>query len=352
MKWPATIRWPCTNRSPRRSTGAYDRIRSHPGGCAHNGAANISERPRWPAIVLRTPKGWTGPADRRRQSRRGHLPLAPGPVAARRGRTPTSWRCSRVAPQLSTRDAVRRIGTLASTISPTSRRDGERAHGREPARERRPPAAAARRSGLPRVRRRRSHTSDRRARIHTPTRRNASRHIRSQRRAQNFRLFCPDETNSNRLSSVFDVENRCLDRPTNVDRRPRRARRPRHGGAERTPVRGLARGLFAHGPPRNVRDVRVIRDGLRLDDRAALQMARRGGGVAVARSGSVAQHPAHVHLLAKRSQRLQPPGARTHRRDAVEARHGRRGSISRRTPTRCSRSPTTVCARATTSTSS
>ncbi len=28
--------------------------------------------------------------------------------------------------------------------------------------------------------------------------------------AGNFRLFCPDETNSNRLSSVFEVENRCL----------------------------------------------------------------------------------------------------------------------------------------------
>ncbi|MGH7949346.1 MAG: phosphoketolase, partial [Candidatus Binataceae bacterium] len=27
---------------------------------------------------------------------------------------------------------------------------------------------------------------------------------------RNFRLFCPDETNSNRLGSVFDVENRCF----------------------------------------------------------------------------------------------------------------------------------------------
>jgi xylulose-5-phosphate/fructose-6-phosphate phosphoketolase len=28
--------------------------------------------------------------------------------------------------------------------------------------------------------------------------------------AQNFRLFCPDETNSNRLGNVFEVENRCF----------------------------------------------------------------------------------------------------------------------------------------------
>ena len=26
----------------------------------------------------------------------------------------------------------------------------------------------------------------------------------------NFRLFCPDETNSNRLGDVFEVENRCF----------------------------------------------------------------------------------------------------------------------------------------------
>jgi xylulose-5-phosphate/fructose-6-phosphate phosphoketolase len=29
-------------------------------------------------------------------------------------------------------------------------------------------------------------------------------------RQQNFRLFCPDESNSNRLTSVFEVENRCF----------------------------------------------------------------------------------------------------------------------------------------------
>ena len=30
------------------------------------------------------------------------------------------------------------------------------------------------------------------------------------RNPSNFRLFCPDETNSNRLGAVFDVEDRCL----------------------------------------------------------------------------------------------------------------------------------------------
>ena len=31
---------------------------------------------------------------------------------------------------------------------------------------------------------------------------------------KNFRLFCPDETNSNRLGAVFEVESRCLVEPT------------------------------------------------------------------------------------------------------------------------------------------
>ena len=35
------------------------------------------------------------------------------------------------------------------------------------------------------------------------------RDIFNEPRPTNFRLFCPDETNSNRLGDVFEVENRC-----------------------------------------------------------------------------------------------------------------------------------------------
>ena len=41
------------------------------------------DRPRWPMIVLRTPKGWTGPNDGRRRPDRGHLPFTPGPTLRR-----------------------------------------------------------------------------------------------------------------------------------------------------------------------------------------------------------------------------------------------------------------------------
>ena len=44
----------------------------------------VTERPAWPMIILRTPKGWTGPTRGGRKARRGHLAGAPG--AARRTR--------------------------------------------------------------------------------------------------------------------------------------------------------------------------------------------------------------------------------------------------------------------------
>ena len=41
-------------------------------------ANGFTGRPAWPMIVLRTPKGWTGPADDRRQEVRGLLAHPPG----------------------------------------------------------------------------------------------------------------------------------------------------------------------------------------------------------------------------------------------------------------------------------
>jgi xylulose-5-phosphate/fructose-6-phosphate phosphoketolase len=73
----------------------------------------------------------------------------------------------------------------------------------------------------------------------------------------NFRLFCPDETNSNRLGNVFEVENRCFVGPT-LD----------------------------------------IRDGVGVDDGAAHQVAPGSGEPPLAGADRVAQHLADVNLLA------------------------------------------------------
>ena len=44
------------------------------------------------------------------------------------------------------------------------------------------------------------------------------------RNGDNFRLFGPDETASNRLDDVFEVTNRAWDAEIAADRRPSRAR--------------------------------------------------------------------------------------------------------------------------------
>ena len=49
--------------------------------------------------------------------------------------------------------------------------------------------------------------------------------------SSNFRLFSPDENNSNRWQDVLDVTDRCYVAEILSDRRPLVARRPRHGGA-------------------------------------------------------------------------------------------------------------------------
>ena len=51
-------------------------------------------RPRWPMIVLRTPKGWTGPKNVDGLPAEGTLPLPSGAAGQRPGRTPSTWRCS------------------------------------------------------------------------------------------------------------------------------------------------------------------------------------------------------------------------------------------------------------------
>ena len=77
-------------------------------------------RPRWPMIVLRTPKGWTGPKDRRRPAGRGHLARAPG--AARRRAQPTRSTSRMLEPWMQSYrpgGAVRRARHASSRSWPT-----------------------------------------------------------------------------------------------------------------------------------------------------------------------------------------------------------------------------------------
>ena len=55
----------------------------------------FKQRPRWPMIIFRTPKGWTGPARGGRQARRGHVPASHQVPMARHGQAgahQASWK--------------------------------------------------------------------------------------------------------------------------------------------------------------------------------------------------------------------------------------------------------------------
>jgi len=166
--------------------------------------------PRWPAIVLRTPKGWTGPKQAHglpvEGTFRAHqVPLAavtkdPAELAALE-----AWMRSYRPEELF--DPSGRLAPPLRTLAPTGpRRMGANPHangrGAPVALDVPVPADYAIDVPGPGVVR---HESTRPLGellrdlyVKNPT---------------SFRLVCPDETNSNRLGAVFEVENRCFQEP-------------------------------------------------------------------------------------------------------------------------------------------
>ncbi len=190
---------------------ALSRIRDIQHEARATRAANISERPRWPAIVLRTPKGWTGPVALNGNPVEGtfrahQVPLPDARTNPDELRMLEEWmrgyhpeqlfdESGHLAPELAALApaGTRRMGanphanggTLLAPLDFPSFRD-VRARGSRPR-----PRVVTHESTRPLG----DMLRDTFARNHD---------------TGNFRLFCPDETNSNRLSAVFEVENRCL----------------------------------------------------------------------------------------------------------------------------------------------
>ena len=91
--------------------------------------------------------------------------------------------------------------------------------------------------------------------------------------SRNFRLFSPDENNSNRWQDVLEVTEPRLGRRDRTLRRPSRAGRARHGDAERAPVPRLARGLSPDRPARLLFLLRSLHPHHRLHVQPARQVA-------------------------------------------------------------------------------
>jgi xylulose-5-phosphate/fructose-6-phosphate phosphoketolase len=169
----------------------------------------FSRRPRWPAIVLRTPKGWTGPKEVDGVPIEGTFRAHQVPLANVRDnpehlRLLEQWMRSYRPDELF--DAEGKLDPDLAALAPS----GERRMGANPHAnggtllvdldipDFRDYALEVERPGSE------WHESPRQLgeMLRDIYVRNAE--------ARNFRLLCPDETNSNRLGAVFEVENRCL----------------------------------------------------------------------------------------------------------------------------------------------
>jgi len=184
----------------------YDRIRTIQRDARELG---MVEQPRWPAIVLRTPKGWTGPKEAGGHPIEGTFRAHQVPLAATRDDAAQlaqleAWLRS-YQPDALFDTGGRLVPELAALAPQGARRMGANPHANGgllltdlELPDFRDYAVAVDRPAFIR----RESTRELGKLIRDVFVRNADR--------ANFRLFCPDETNSNRLGDVFEVENRCF----------------------------------------------------------------------------------------------------------------------------------------------
>lgn len=173
-------------------------------------AGTVRARPRWPAIVMRTPKGWTGPreVDGRpiEDTFRSHqVPVSDVRKNAAHLRVLEAWLRS-YRPEELFDEQGRFVSPLAALAPRGARRMSAN------------PLANA---GLdcqplqiPPIRDYSLPVAHPGAELHESTRQ-LGQLLRDIYRdnPKSFRLVCPDETNSNRLGAVFETEERCLVAP-------------------------------------------------------------------------------------------------------------------------------------------
>jgi xylulose-5-phosphate/fructose-6-phosphate phosphoketolase len=175
-------------------------------------AQGFTHEPPWPAIILRSPKGWTGPKEIDGLQIEGTFRSHQVPVADVREKPEhlqilEQWMRSYHPEELFDENA-RLIPELAALAPKEDRRMGANPHANggklkvsldipnftDYAIEVPKPATVLKES-----------TRQFGMMLRDIFTRNAEQ--------RNFRLFCPDETNSNRLTNVFEVENRTFEEP-------------------------------------------------------------------------------------------------------------------------------------------
>jgi xylulose-5-phosphate/fructose-6-phosphate phosphoketolase len=184
----------------------YERIRAIQQAARQNG---VHERPRWPAIVLRTPKGWTGPKvvgglPVEGTFRSHQVPMSNAKNDPDQFALLDEWLRSYRPDELF--DANGRLVSDVAELSPKGdRRMSANPHANG--------GKILKDLDIPDFRDYAIDFEHPARELHESTRQLGKMlrdiYVRT-RETANFRLFCPDETNSNRLGNVFEVENRCL----------------------------------------------------------------------------------------------------------------------------------------------
>jgi xylulose-5-phosphate/fructose-6-phosphate phosphoketolase len=171
-------------------------------------------RPRWPAIVMRTPKGWTGPKEVDgvpvEGTFRAHQVPLPGVRENPEHLAQLEEWMRGYRPQERFDGDGRLVPELAALAPEGDKRMGATpyANGGRRLVPLEIPDSAAYAIEVERPGGERAESTRQLGELLRDL-------YASNREAGNFRLFCPDETNSNRLGAVFEVEDRCL-----MDARP------------------------------------------------------------------------------------------------------------------------------------
>ena len=298
-------------------------------------------------IVLRTPKGWTGPKvvdglPAEGTWRSHQVPLSRG---ARQPGAPRPARA--LAAQLPPRGAVRRAGALVAELAALAPR-GERRMGANPHAN----GGLLLRdlsAGLPRLRGRGRPAGREPERGDPRPRRVPARRDRAQPRERSA-SSAPTRPPPTGWARSSRRPNRAWEARDPAHRRPPRPRRARHGGPLRAPLPGLAGGLPADRPARPLQLLRGVHPHRRLDVQPARQVAEGHERHPLAPPHRLAQLPADLARLAPGPQRLLATRTRASSTTSSTRRPRSSASTCRPTRTPCSRSPTTACAAATTST--
>jgi xylulose-5-phosphate/fructose-6-phosphate phosphoketolase len=173
-------------------------------------AGSISERPRWPVIVLRTPKGWTGPAEVDGLAVAGTFRSHQVPISEVRTNPEHLAILERWLRSYRPEELFDEQGKLRADLAALAP-SGERRMGANP-------HANGGKLSVPLKLRPITEYAlavpSPGQELHESTRQ-LGQMLRDIYRdnPHDLRLFCPDETNSNRLGAVFEAEQRCLVAP-------------------------------------------------------------------------------------------------------------------------------------------